>query len=246
VVTAAALLIVAFPLLTAFAFGLTFAAYRAIGGMPLAARLDAHGFWIYPALLLVPGAAIALSDGARGVLERVELAPAGPAAALVAGGAVALGLAQYRLDLGLLVLAKRAAARRDALLKVLDGRESALAAFRPPLVPMIVLSILVAAAEELLWRGYLFAYLDGVRGWGAAVALAVCSLGYGAVHYYFGLRNVAVKAFHGAIWGTLILVGAGLLAAILAHVTFELCVARGLRRAQRSTAFPEAVAHAVH
>jgi membrane protease YdiL (CAAX protease family) len=245
-VTVAALLIGAFTLLTLCVFGLVFAAYRAIGGMPLVARMDAHGFWIYPALLLAPAAAIASSADARELLDSVEVVPAGPAAAVVLAGAVALGIAQYRLDLLSAILAKRAAARRDALLKLLDGREESLGAFRPPLTALVVMAVLVAALEEVLWRGFLLAYLDTTRGWGAAAALAACSISYGAVHYYFGLRNVVVKGLHGTVWGVLVIAGAGLLAAALAHVTFELCVARGLRRAQRSTPFREAVPHAVH
>lgn len=244
-----ALLVVGFPALTAVAFGLVFAAYRAIGGWPLVARLDAHGFWIYPALLLVPGVAILASADARAVVESVDVAPSGFSAiavAAVAAGAVALGAAQYRLDLLSAVLARRLAGRRDALLKLLDGREDALGTFRPPLVALAVMSIVVATAEEILWRGYLLTWLREDQGWSVVGALALSSLSYGAVHYYFGARNVVVKALHGAVWGALLLAGAGLLAAVLAHVTFELCVARGLRRAQRSTRYPEAVAHAVH
>jgi membrane protease YdiL (CAAX protease family) len=243
-VTIAALLVLGFGVLTAFAFGATFALYRAIGGWQLVARLDAHGFWIYPALLLVPGAAIALSADARALLEGVTIAPAGAAGVVVAAAAIALGVAQYRLDLLSAVLAKRAAARRDGLLKLLDGREDALGLFRPPLVALVVMSVVVAFAEEVLWRGYLLAYFDTERGWGAGATVALCAISYGSVHYYFGLRNVLVKALHGAVWGVLVITGAGLLAAALAHATFELCVARGLRRAQ--TSLSGEVAHAAH
>jgi membrane protease YdiL (CAAX protease family) len=224
------LVVLAFPLITIAGFGLLFAAYRAIGGWPLVARLDAHGFWLYGLLLLIPAGAVASSPEARDVLGEVPLAPEGPQAAAVAAGAVALGVALYYLDLGTAVVAKRVAARRHALLGLLDGREAALKSFRPSPAALLVMCVVVAAAEEVLWRGYLLTALDDAHGWSAPAALAVTSLSFGAVHYYFGLRNVLVKAVHGAAWGLLLLGGAGLLAPVLSHIAFELCVARGLRR----------------
>lgn len=248
------LVVVGFALLTVIAFGLLVLLYRAIGGWPLVGRLDAHGIWIYPLLLLVPLTAIAASGEARAVLGDVPLLPAGATAAgvaAVAAGAIAVGLVLYRVDLATAILARRVTARRHRLATVLDGRDDALARMRPPLVALVALSVAIPVAEELVWRGWLITALRDSHGWSAGGAIALSAVSYGAIHYYFGLRNVLVKAFHGGVWGTLLVAGGGLLAPVLSHVAFELCVARGLRAGAGASA-PSApptsqeVLHAVH
>lgn len=75
-----------------------------------------------------------------------------------------------------------------------------------------------AAAEELFFRGWLQPVL--VRGWGAAVGVAVTALVFSALHMAGGVRSATALvnlAAGGVLFGLLALRSGGLVAPILAH-----------------------------
>jgi len=121
------------------------------------------------------------------------------------------GWAQYQLEHGLLQrfapssVASRPAAKAVSLLPALA------------IVPAAVL-------EELIWRGYLIPALVALWSLDVWLALLVSSLAFGIHHAHFGLRQIGIKAVHGALWGLLVLFSASLLPAMIAHIVFNLLV----------------------
>lgn len=97
-------------------------------------------------------------------------------------------------------------------------------------VAFITQSGATAVGEELLYRGMSQQVLtDGTHlgPWQSAVIVSVV---FGAAHYYFGLRNVGLKTIDGMAWSALSIWTGSLLAPIVSHLCFQLCVERQLHR----------------
>ncbi|GAA4710272.1 CPBP family intramembrane glutamic endopeptidase [Phytohabitans rumicis] len=92
----------------------------------------------------------------------------------------------------------------------------------------LVLSVLTAVLEEILWRGFLIRGLRTELWLGAA--LAVQAVLFGLNHAPFGRRHVIAKAFSGLAWGLLAVLFGAVWAAIVAHLTFQGLVARRMWR----------------
>lgn len=93
---------------------------------------------------------------------------------------------------------------------------------------LLALGLVTAAAEEVLFRGYL---LEGLRDvmplWAALVLQAVL---FGAHHASFGLRAVPAKTVHGLVWGGLAVAAGTLLPALTAHLVFQFLACRRMAR----------------
>jgi membrane protease YdiL (CAAX protease family) len=85
--------------------------------------------------------------------------------------------------------------------------------------------LLVALAEEALFRGFLQAslsrWLNGVAG-STAIAISVSALSFGALHYGSGSIMILLATLAGLAYGLAFQYG-GLLASMLAHFGLNLC-----------------------
>lgn len=205
------------------AFMLLFFAYRSAGRSN---RFDDHGFYWYPVVLLVPlGAVLANGAGRRDVGNALSDL-GGTSAPLLAAAAVALGVLLYFADAATANFGPAERARQRATNTIMEGRFAALQRFRPAPAVFLALAVLVVGAEEIVWRGYLIRAIQshGVQGQLLVTTLAAAS--YGLNHYYFGVRNVLVKSFHGLVWGIIFVSTGSLLVPLISHMTFEVLVGR--------------------
>ncbi|MCL0090191.1 CPBP family intramembrane metalloprotease, partial [Dehalococcoidia bacterium] len=60
--------------------------------------------------------------------------------------------------------------------------------------------------------------------------LPISAVAFGLNHYYFGIRNVALKTFSGLIWGAMYLLIASLLISFVSHLAFECLVRKRMRK----------------
>ncbi|GAA2575703.1 hypothetical protein GCM10010399_01520 [Dactylosporangium fulvum] len=96
---------------------------------------------------------------------------------------------------------------------------------------VVLASVGVAAAEEVLFRGVGLHLLDQVLGWPAAAALVVTAIVYGLNHLYFGAVTVAQKTITGVGFGLLYLLGGhNVLVPLVAHAVQNVVVLTVLPR----------------
>lgn len=133
--------------------------------------------------------------------------------------------------------AYEAATRRSASPAVSAEREryeSALPAWAgTPGAEIGVLS-LVAVLEEWLYRGVGLAGLVGWANLSKPVAACIVSVAFGAAHWYFGPRQMWLKAIDGGVL-CFVAFSAGWPAAAAAHVLMNVALAVLARRAQSNT-----------
>jgi membrane protease YdiL (CAAX protease family) len=111
--------------------------------------------------------------------------------------------------------------------------ESSLPAWAsPPRAEIGVLS-LVAILEEALYRGVGLAGLIGWANLSEPVAAGIVSVAFGAVHWYFGPRQVWLKSIDGAVLCG-VAFAAGWPAAAAAHVLMNVALVVLARRARTS------------
>ena len=230
------LLIVGFPVVLAVGFGGLYLAADALGRKD---TLDRAGLFLYPLLLTLPFAVALAVAWRQGTLPEIGLAlPAigglSPAAALALAALVgiATGAGVFYGELAASRLIARLSQRSRGLRRALDGmsQDFARSQERTALAPALVLSLYIVFAEELLWRGFLLHFLTSAFSLPVAAAVLVAALAFGANHYYFGLRNVALKTLSGIVWAVLLLWTGSLLAPFFSHYTFECLVWRRLKR----------------
>jgi membrane protease YdiL (CAAX protease family) len=82
-----------------------------------------------------------------------------------------------------------------------------------------VVSVTAGVCEELLYRGFLFAYLEGQVG--PVGALVLSSLVFGLGHLYQGSLGMLKTAGVGAVLGGLYLLGGSLLGPVLIHAVMD-------------------------
>lgn len=124
--------------------------------------------------------------------------------------ALPFGWMQYRLERGLL-------RRRPSSVVERPVAETML------LLPILVI-ILAAVLEELIWRGYLIPALMSIWSLELWLALFISSVAFSIHHVYFGLHQIGIKAAQGMLWGGVFLFSASLLPAIIAHIAFNLFI----------------------
>jgi membrane protease YdiL (CAAX protease family) len=91
--------------------------------------------------------------------------------------------------------------------------------------------VVVAAAEEVLFRGVGLHMLERVLGWPVAAALGVTSVVYGLNHLYFGALTIAQKTVTGVGFGLLYLLGGhNVLVPLVAHALQNVVVLTMLPR----------------
>jgi membrane protease YdiL (CAAX protease family) len=231
------LLIVCFPLVLGLGFGSLYMVIYATGRD--AAILDRAGFVLYPLLLALPVAFCLVPVWKRQELEAVGLqapeiaglgAPLSVVLSLVVGAVVGVLLFYNELFLSRLLQrfsrSSKPGGRKRGVDRLLDGATESFAEQSQGVSQLwtLGLSVLVVAAEEFLWRGYLISYLDQRFGLAMVWVVVLSSLSFGINHYYFGLRNVLLKTFSGAVWALLFLATGSLLAPFVSHYAFEVLV----------------------
>lgn len=230
-------LILTFPLIAGLGFGMVYAVRRLSRGIPPAMG-GREGLIIYAALLLLPLLVTLftlptpdVSFAEVGVRWPAGLPPLmGAAVSLVLGGAV--GTLAYLGEKRLLSVVHGACPvrREKTPIQYLTDGQTADAphgstrvhkAHGASALLLVVLTALAVAAEEVLWRGYLLAFMqeEFALSWGGALLIAAAA--FGSNHFYFGLRNVGAKFVLGLLWGGLFLATSSLLASLASHLTFN-------------------------
>jgi membrane protease YdiL (CAAX protease family) len=224
------LVVLAFPVITMLGFS-------AVAGIYLTRRswirmLDRHSLFWYPVFLLVPIAAIIASTWGAGPLARIGVGlPAGPALPVWILAALALAGGLFFLEIASTWMVDRLSPSLPFLASALaEGRANSMLSFQPGPLGWVLCTVVFVWIEEFVWRGYLITQLGAWFGWGVGLAIVVSSLAFGTNHYYFGLRNVALKSLEGAAWGLLYVASGSIWLPILSHFAFALLVVRELRR----------------
>lgn len=232
----ALVLIAGFPVILAVGFGGLAMASSALGSP---ATVDRVAAYLYPALLAVPLAAALVVVVGGGLFDEVGLAPARlpsvpsalqvPASLFLGAGAAAV---LFYGELAASSLVARIGRRRTALQRALEGKTREFTeeqqAISLPL--LLTISVFVAFAEELLWRGFLLHVLPEVFGLGTVGAVLVAAVLFGFNHAYFGVLNVVLKALAGVVWALLLLATGSLLAPVASHYAYEILVWRRVHR----------------
>ncbi|HEY0384225.1 MAG TPA: CPBP family intramembrane glutamic endopeptidase [Candidatus Elarobacter sp.] len=98
-----------------------------------------------------------------------------------------------------------------------------------------VLVMIVAIAEEILWRGVAFASVD--RSAGTVAAFLFTTAGFAFVHFYAqGVDGVRTHAVTGAFFGAAFLASGTVFAAMAMHLAYNLAVVLGRRAPGRQIA----------
>lgn len=93
-----------------------------------------------------------------------------------------------------------------------------------------VAAVVIAVAEEIIFRGIGIGLLTGPLGWHVLTAVIVTAGVYGLNHLYFGWLTVAQKTVSGVVFAILFIIGGGLLVPVIAHVVQNLVVLTVLPR----------------
>lgn len=196
--------------------------------------------WIHLAFLLVPLSVVVTEAQSAGALwaigvrwPELPMMPAAAATIVVGAAAALIGAALYYNEL-LISLALRSfvtpAIGSSIAASIMEGRSSTLRTLTPGFADFMTCATLVAGVEEFLWRGYLISVLTTDVGLSVAGAVLVSAALFGSIHAYFGVRNVLLKTFDGAVWGLLLIGTSSLLGPFISHATFQYFVWRRLNR----------------
>jgi membrane protease YdiL (CAAX protease family) len=98
---------------------------------------------------------------------------------------------------------------------------------------LLLLTLAIVIAEEVLWRAYLIGHLPG------GAALLVAGFSFGSIHLHFGTRTVVFKSVAGWVWGGLYLLTGSLWTPIASHFLYDCLVWHRLRRAGRQATHDE-------
>jgi membrane protease YdiL (CAAX protease family) len=104
-----------------------------------------------------------------------------------------------------------------------------------PDLPYLMSILLVAAVEEVLYRGIWLGVLRASMHWASPVAVLVCAAGYAAGHLFFGGLAVVQKFASGLLFGMLMVATGSLVAPIVAHACLN-AIVFAIARAQRAPA----------
>lgn len=231
------LLIVGFPVVLAVGFGGLYLTADALGRRK--DTLDRIGIFLYPLLLTLPFAVALAAAWRQGTLPEMGLrlpriGGLPPAAALAASVllGVATGVGVFYGELAASHWVARLSQRSRGLRRTLDGRSQDFARSQEgaALAPALVVSLYIVFAEEFLWRGFLLHFLASAFSLSVAPAVLAAALAFGVNHYYFGLRNVALKTLSAIVWAVLLLWTGSLFAPFLSHYAFEWLVWKRLQR----------------
>jgi membrane protease YdiL (CAAX protease family) len=92
-------------------------------------------------------------------------------------------------------------------------------------VAALLTVVVMAAGEELVFRGVWTRMLEHVAGWPVAAAIGLTAVVYGFNHLYFGWLTVAQKVVSGVAFGVLLeLCHGNLIVPVIAHVTQNIVV----------------------
>ena len=115
--------------------------------------------------------------------------------------------------------ATRTDAARASVNRQLTRVRWLLPASGPELAHFRALSVTAGVCEEILFRGYLMAFLLPLGGIGVAVALS--SLLFGLAHGYQGVRGMVTSGVLGALMAGMYVLTGSLLAPILVHAMID-------------------------
>jgi membrane protease YdiL (CAAX protease family) len=173
-----------------------------------------------------------VSGPARGIVSAVVgavIVQSAIAAVLIVHGNVALPHALPRNGWGLEGVAC------GVLLHVALPAKAAIALRTPSRAALIQLGLLlacVAIAEEVIWRGFIFASIRGTSG--SLVAFITTTVGFAAMHTFAqGWSGVRTHLITGAGIGLVFWMSDSLVSAIAVHVSYNLMFLLGLRPQRR-------------
>lgn len=222
-------LILAFPILLTVGFvaGLALS-HRVLGPR---AEPQRYAPTLYGLLLVVPVVLVASGNDEVTGAGWLSASPSnGPAAAdaLAVGAAAATGYVLFRIELLAASFVARQRDRRRMLEHpAVEGATASFGQARVGVTGFVIAGVLMGAVEEFLWRGYFITGAELLWGWPATLAVGAGALSFGINHYFFGVRNVVLKAFEGIVWGAMFVVGGSLWLPVASHTTFNVLV--GLR-----------------
>lgn len=218
------ILVLAFPIVSGLVFTAAYFLHWMLYGAEASSRMNRRGHFIHALSLLIPLTAVWVAVGWSGISDWWLAPPLDsmllPMLLLIVASA-GLGVALFYNELWISKLAMRAAHRGGPVYlgATAFGAGSRFA---------WAVAVFIVVIEELLWRGYLLTAIPTEWGWNSVGTLALSAAVFGANHYYFGLRNVLLKAVDGLVWGALFLFSGSLLLPFASHLAFELWVMRQL------------------
>jgi len=162
--------------------------------------------WSLSAVTLVVWAWRGRSWAALGLMPRAT--PAALALAVLAVAGIVLVAFQRRRTLSSTAALGHVRDQLGHVERMLPRRPAELRRF-------YALAVTAGVCEELLYRGYLFWYLEQWIGLAPAVAVATAIFGFG--HLYQGRRGVLTTALVGLVLGVLYLVSGSLYLGMLLH-----------------------------
>jgi membrane protease YdiL (CAAX protease family) len=237
-------LVVGFPLILGLGYGLAYLVFALLTPSRSAEMLGRWGGAIYLMLMTAPLAGVLaflwlghapVSPRQLGIwLPTLAPLPDWLAAALCIPLAMVLGRVLFMIELLLSVQVQRLLGRHAGVSAALEGQSSQLASHVPPLTHYLASSTPIVLMEEFLWRGFLIYFLIRYLHMPTLPAVGVAAVSFGLNHFYFGLRNVALKTMDGLIWGFILVWTSSLLGPILSHLTFQYFVWRRLDRRARA------------
>lgn len=206
--------VVLFPVVQLVFYGLLFAAARTWGGLRGVERMGRLAPHLFPLILSIPLALILL--GPNQLLSTWSALAA--SAWLMAGGACGALLFYGESRLNLWRNRRRAPGKTGGM----DNFS-----FVPWLMPLQ--SLLVAAMEESIWRGFLIGALAGLPlcgQWRLSLSGAVLAsaLLFSLHHLYFGAVTAAYKGFSALVWSLLFLASGSIWVGLSAHFVSDLLV----------------------
>lgn len=221
-------LVLGFPILSLLIFSGAYFVYHLRYGSRAGTMMGQHGYLLHAGALLIPLAVVLGVEGSLEIAGWWRMEPGwGPFAAILAVLAAAgSGALLFYNELWLSRLLGRGVGRSVGV--VVEGGSSTFRASTPAFWGYMLISVFVVATEELLWRGYLLTNIPSEWGWTSAGALMLSAASFGLNHYYFGLRNILLKAVDGVAWGALFLIGNNLWLPFVSHLAFEIWVRRRL------------------
>lgn len=200
-----AVLVLATPVLVGLWFALAWLVYTRLvpGGVR---AIDRASPVLYLALLtVVCGLAAILEPAAYAELAR----PVDLTVVVWFGCAVVLAAVFVGVEIGGGAVFRRLPVSRT----VADGSGSMA---HPTGAVAVGATLLAGVFEEVLYRGLALPLLGG-----GLPAVIATGLGFGALHWYYGLRNVATKSMLGLGLGALTVASGSVFAAIVAHLAFS-------------------------
>jgi membrane protease YdiL (CAAX protease family) len=220
----AEVVVLALPMLLALYFAAAYTVAYAVFRSSAPQRMVSLAAPLYAIFLLGVWATLRL----QAPLTHAWAIPEPPVTWLAA--ALALGPALFVFELWSSTLVNRRTRDADGSMvwKLIEGDTQQVAEAENPSLTFGIWSAVLVVLEEIVYRGLCITVLRSSLLPSTTLAV-ICSAGiFGLCHYWFGLRNVALKTIDGTVWGWLAVGSGSLFTPILSHLAFQAFVWRRL------------------